>query len=539
MNSLEDIEEARDLIRKAKFAEAERLLRATPDSENNAEAQQLLGVVAFQTNRVAEAVIYLQKAAIDLPEDGYLQNNLAQAYKLMGSLDEAKLAFERASKLQVKFADPLNHLGVLYMQEGKTERAETAFLAAISRHSNYAEAHYNLGVLLGEVNRLPEAREHYQLALKAKPDYVQAINNLGTVLDDLGEHKAAEKFYRQGIVNSPNTPELYCSLGLCLRQQGKYSEACSEFKRGAEVAPDFFVNKWNLGFLQLAMAELSEGWKNYRYRHTVDRQSFLLPNERLSPNLSGRTIHVAAEQGLGDQIFFSRFLPELKNRGATVKFQPDSKAKSLFERVDGIIVEDLKEPDFSIADLPYLLGNSTVVPSVTIKPKKKIRLNMLARLTDCGPAPYIGITHRAGGAGANTLFKNAPPKNIGSVLSKISATVISVQRHSKPSELMQISSLLGREIYDFSDVNVRLEDALALMAVLDDYIGVSNTNMHLRAATGRTARVLVTHPGEFRWQVYGDTSPWFPDFTLYRQDVNASWARAFLQLEIDLKQDYG
>jgi hypothetical protein len=104
---------------------------------------------------------------------------------------------------------------------------------------------------------------------------------------------------------------------------------------------------------------------------------------------------------------------------------------------------------------------------------------------------------------------------------------------------MQISSLLGREIYDFSDVNVRLEDALALMAVLDDYIGVSNTNMHLRAATGRTARVLVTHPGEFRWQVYGDTSPWFPDFTLYRQDVNASWARAFLQLEIDLKQDYG
>ena len=86
MNSLEDIEEARDLIRKAKFAEAERLLKATPDSENNAEAQQLLGVVAFQTNRVAEAVIYLQKAAIDLPKDGYLQNNLAQAYKLMGSL---------------------------------------------------------------------------------------------------------------------------------------------------------------------------------------------------------------------------------------------------------------------------------------------------------------------------------------------------------------------------------------------------------------------------------------------------------------------
>ncbi len=82
--------------------------------------------------------------------------------------------------------------------------------------------------------------------------------------------------------------------------------------------------------------------------------------------------------------------------GLLLNFNQDSKAKSLFERVDGIIVEDLKEPDFSISDLPYLLGNSTVVPSVTIKPKEKIKLNMLARLTDCGPAPYIGITHRAG-----------------------------------------------------------------------------------------------------------------------------------------------
>ena len=57
------------------------------------------------------------------------------------------------------------------------------------------------------------------------------------------------------------------------------------------------------------------------------------------------------------------------------------------------------------------------------------------------------------------------------------------------------------------------------MELLDDYIGVSNTNMHLRAATGRSARVLVTHPGEFRWQVVGNTSPWFPGFILYRQGM--------------------
>ena len=203
------------------------------------------------------------------------------------------------------------------------------------------------------------------------------------------------------------------------------------------------------------------------------------------------------------------------------------------------MVEELNKPDFSIPDLPYLLGNNAVVPSITIRPEEKARLNMLTRLSDCGPPPYIGLTYRAGGAGENTLYKDCEPDAIISILSEISATVIIVQRHPRPKELMLISSQLGREVSDFSDVNENLEDALALMALLDDYIGVSNTNMHLRAATGKDARVLVTHPGEFRWQVHGETSPWFPGFRLYRQSMNSNWENAFAKLKTEIKEQYG
>ncbi|HEX9782720.1 MAG TPA: hypothetical protein VGA56_08320 [Opitutaceae bacterium] len=35
-------------------------------------------------------------------------------------------------------------------------------------------------------------------------------------------------------------------------------------------------------------------------------------------------------------------------------------------------------------------------------------------------------------------------------------------------------------------MNEDLEDMLALLAVVDDYVGASNTNMHLRASAGRT-----------------------------------------------------
>ena len=66
--------------------------------------------VALQTNRAAEAIVYFKKAVIQLPNDAYLHNNLAQAYKVLGLLTEAKLAFEKAAKYQASFAEPLNQL---------------------------------------------------------------------------------------------------------------------------------------------------------------------------------------------------------------------------------------------------------------------------------------------------------------------------------------------------------------------------------------------------------------------------------------------
>jgi len=66
---------------------------------------------------------------------------------------------------------------------------------------------------------------------------------------------------------------------------------------------------------------------------------------------------------------------------------------------------------------------------------------------------------------------------------------------------------------------------------------VSNTNMHLRAALGRTARVLVPLPPEGRWGSSGEVSPWFPGFAVYRD--TAGWDAALERLRADLAKAHG
>ena len=39
---------------------------------------------------------------------------------------------------------------------------------------------------------------------------------------------------------------------------------------------------------------------------------------------------------------------------------------------------------------------------------------------------------------------------------------------------------------------------LALLSLLDEYVGVSNANAHLRAGLGRSMQVLVAHPPDVR-----------------------------------------
>ncbi len=76
-----------------------------------------------------------------------------------------------------------------------------------------------------------------------------------------------------------------------------------------------------------------------------------------------------------------------------------------------------------------------------------------------------------------------------------------------------------------------------MLAVLDrvsNYVCVSNTNVHLREMLGKVSHVFVPFPPEFRYQTASDSSPWFSQAKVYRQDFSGSWKQAFFVLKENL-----
>jgi hypothetical protein len=112
---------------------------------------------------------------------------------------------------------------------------------------------------------------------------------------------------------------------------------------------------------------------------------------------------------------------------------------------------------------------------------------------------------------------------LGRRLRERRATWISVQRLPAPGERESLAEALGAPVHDASYANDDLEEILALICAVDDYVGVSNTNVHLRAGAGAPMHVLVPHPPEWRWGLAGERSPWFPMATVERQLPDGRW----------------
>jgi hypothetical protein len=194
----------------------------------------------------------------------------------------------------------------------------------------------------------------------------------------------------------------------------------------------------------------------------------------------------------------------------------------------------------SIGDLPFILGVKSaedLAPPLVLPADGAASSGAAAMLAGLGPPPYVGLTWRAGTRNWNALLKSVPPAALGRALAGLPGTFLALQRAPDPGEIDALSAALGRTVHDLSALNRTLEAMLALLHCIDAYVAVSNTNVHLRAGTGRISHVLVSHPPEWRWMNAGDRSPWFPGAPLYRQRAAAAgggWDEALATLRRDL-----
>lgn len=508
--------------------------------------------------RLEEALRACRKAVRARPDHAEAHMLLAEAQRLLGDRARAEESTARALRLRPGWA-PANiqlAVGDLYRDFGRMDEAESRYRAALALQPEFDDARYNLAGLLYGVGRRAEAVPELEHLLERHPEAPDVRERLVQLLYEERQIARLEAVCREGVRLFPRASVYRGRLGAALWFLGRYEPGLQAYRDALDLAETAEIREeaaLSVASALLALDRREEGWRAFRGRYSRVAVTARFPGViddpgRIATLQGGARIRIRTEQGIGDELFFLRFAPELRRRGHRLSVEGEDKLVPLCGRMPGLFEPLSGEADFTLCsgDLP-LASDQVFAPPLALPVDSGRLASLRAELERFGPPPYIGVTWRGGVLPDEAkplrgayLQKKLPPEEIGKALAPVNARVVVLQRRPTAEDQRLFAGGLGRPALDMSRANDDLLDALALLSLLDEYTGVSNTNFHLRAGLPqKRTRVLVSMPADWRWSLSGRISPWFPGFQVYRRAFGDDWTKVLLELQADLLHEHG
>jgi tetratricopeptide (TPR) repeat protein len=529
------------------FDEAARLLRRSIAREPNvAGAHNNLGIALTRLDRPAEAVAHFQKAIELEPSRAETWYSLGRAQQVLGRFAEARECYERATALRPDYVEANDALAVL-LAPSDPEQALACFRRAIAARPGYADGHNNMGILLHALGRHEEAVASYRQALALKPDHADAHNNLGLSLRDLNRHEES----------------LRC------------------FELAQAIEPGHVDAHVNEALVRLALGDYAAGWKEYVWRlHTANfSKGKKRPAQPLwlhQWDISGKTILLHGEQGLGDTIQFARFVPRVAALGAKVILAVQRPLTALMASLQGVSVirgQGDPVPPFDAfcplpslplafkttleaipADVPYLSvpadrlvkwrpvldgladipAKWTPVRQQEHAPDEESRVRSDSNGTERALRPRVGLMWTRGAASPQDR-RSLPLRLLLPLLELRDIQFVALQKELPDGEaaLLQstgVPSFLGERLAD-------LADTAAIIAMLDLVITIDTSIAHVAGALGKPTWVLLPFSADWRWLRDRSDSPWYPTARLFRQPAPGDWENVVRQVAKALQHD--
>ena len=483
------------------------ILRAEP---NSPEASHLLGVIAHQGGKLADAIEHVRRAVKLAPRVALYHANLGEMLRLAG---RPRLAAEQARR-------------------------------ALEIEPDMAMALSNLGVALYELKEYEEAAHSQRKAIAAKPDFAEAHSNLGNALHALKRFDEAIAAYRRALELKPNYADAWANLGTTLHHNGDFNEGMSALRRAIALAPHHANAHSGLGILLLMRGDFAEGWDEYEWRlRSSERKGPRFPQKPWQgESLAGRHIYVEAEQGFGDTLQFIRYIPLLAARARKVTVRVHQQLVTLLrESLPGItVLGDRGDPepyacDAVLLSLPRLFKTrlETIPAQVPyLRAPADAVQRWRARLGKM-PGLKVGLVWAGNPDHVNDHRRSVDPALLAPVLATPGVSFASLQVGPRSADL-KIMKGRGAAIEDLASTFDDFLESAAAVSALDLVITVDTSAAHLAGALGRPVWVLLPAVTDWRWMLHREDNPWYPNMRLFRAKDGEPWSAVIARVAQEL-----
>ena len=542
-------------------AEADWLAAATlaPD---DIEALGNLGALRLSRGAALEAAEATDAALRLAPFHAGLWTNAGLARQALGEAGQP--FFQRALALDPALAEAWTALSAEALRDpDHAAGAERTAHRALCLRPGDPAAVSNLGLAVLAQDRPAEAVAYLRLALWGRPGDLGTLGNLALALEraadgtaaglawwrvilfapgtgagwaglaDLrqrqGRLDAALKGWGRALVLEPERAEWRYNQGNALHAAGRPAEADAAYRQAVEDDPALTLAAFNRGYAALARGELAAGWTGLEARFAAGRA---LPDRRFripawnGGDLTGKTVLVWREQGVGDELMYSACYPDLIARASRVIVECEPRLAALFARSFPLAVvraatEDPVDADFHVpaGSLPLRLGwgldgfakqGGWLCPDEAAVERWRGWLDGLGG--DDRPLT-VGLCWRSSLRSALRDANYAPLTDWAPILTLPGLRLINLQYDDCEAELANAERRFGIAIHRPPlDLKNDLDGAAALTAALDLVISAGTSVAEMAGALG----VPVWRIGPAGdWTAFGTACrPWYPSMRL-------------------------
>lgn len=487
-------------IKRGMFAKAEKILESAYKIKKSPSTIASLALTKFKLKKYDDAII----------------------------LYEELFRYDRESeKIYQKIIECFRRLGMYNFAGAYCQK----FLAS---HPNGRAALSLMTQNFMDIGDYKKAEEYCAKTLELYPENPSSWVTAGLLQELLYcNEEIAQECYKKAIENR-DTQALY-HLAVSLQKSGKFEEAEYYYKKAIEVYPEDDDAKASLGCLYLTQREFKKG---YEYFMNVLKPVELGFMKNFNSKEEGGTLLVYADQGLGDCIMYSRYLPFLKKKFDKVVVCIRKPLLDIVKRsfsdidfIEGGMEEVSHDSSMFLTYAPYFLnldfdnipaseGYLKVDEAKVMEYKEKyFTTNKLK----------VGLCWKAG----DMAMRAAINRTINIDYFKPLLELNNVEFYSFQKDDIFNAIEKYPQIIDLSSTFETFDDTAAALKNLDLLISVDTSTLHLAGALGVKSKLLIPYCSDWRWFDNTEKTEWYDSVDVIKQEERQDWYK-----EVDILTDY-
>jgi tetratricopeptide (TPR) repeat protein len=433
--------------------------------------------------------------------------------------------------------DEILKLAGEFLDGGRLGEAEILLDHIVSAVPDAASALHLKGILLYRTNRHQAAAEVMERAIELAPDATVFHRNLCPIYERIGRYDDAIRVGHHALDVDRHDLQTLHNLALVHYRRLELDDSIAFARRALALDPSAPGPHFQLAETLLLRGEFTEGWDEYEWRYRIAGAAPPLPPTNRSQwdgaPLPGKTLLLVADQGFGDAIQFSRYIPWVCERCPDVVVAADPTLHPLIQQISPVVkfVERWDQcPPFAaycpLSGLPRLHGTTleTIPASVPYLHADPVRTAAWrARLQDLIPANArrIGIAWAGRPTHNNDANRSAGLTAFGPLAGLDNIALVSLQKgpgqHAVAGYFHRAPLLnLGAAVADFVDM-------MAVIETLDLVVTVDTAVAHLAGAMEKPVWIMLPYAPDWRWLLDRTDSPWYPTAQLFRQSKAGDW----------------